>query len=161
MKKLPLVLTFTFIKSDDFSKQEGDFFKFLWPFQKSWTLPIVIWQVFLTAILHRGLRIFFSFTLHLIFGLLYPLSVFTFIFILYLDYSPFPTGFFSLFFFNSIVVKKFFLSHFLEHSANYEQSNCCQVSAQKWWVFQRGPIRSKPTKSLTSFLGWYKSKDGY
>ena len=32
-KNLPLVLTFSI--SADLSKQEGDFFKFLWPFQKS------------------------------------------------------------------------------------------------------------------------------
>ena len=37
-KKIPLLFWRLFSKSADLSKQEGDFFKFLWPFQKSWTL---------------------------------------------------------------------------------------------------------------------------
>ena len=38
VKKISLLFWRLLSKSADLSKQEGDFFKFLWPFQKSWTL---------------------------------------------------------------------------------------------------------------------------
>ena len=47
---------------------------------------------FLTAILHRGLRNCFfthSFTFHILFGLLYPLSIWTFISLFYLNFFQF------------------------------------------------------------------------
>ena len=57
---------------------------------------------FLTAILHRGLRndFFFQVTstfFHIIFGLLFPFSIWTFNSLLYLDFSiPFIFGLFGL-----------------------------------------------------------------
>ena len=61
---------------------------------------------FLTAILHRGLRSCFflyfrSFTFHILFGLLYPSSIWTFISLFYLD------------FFHSIAVTFWISSKFL------------------------------------------------
>ena len=119
-KNLPLVLTFTLSKSADLSKQEGDFFEFFWPFQKSWTLPIVIWQVFLTAILHRSLRIFFSFTLHLLF----LISIWTFIYLPFIFgllssfYIPFLFGLLSSFYIWIFPLFHFFFS-FLFNSVTF------------------------------------------
>ena len=53
-KNLPLIL----IKSADLSKQEGDFFQFLWPFQKSWTLKwIGIQNYFLYCLMIHIFRV--------------------------------------------------------------------------------------------------------
>ena len=82
------------------SKQEGDFFEFFWPLQKSWTLLIVIWQAFLTAIIYRGLRIFFFFY-----------ASFTFSYF-YLDFYI-PCLFSLLFLFYIWIILLFLLDFFL------------------------------------------------
>ena len=105
---------------------------------------------FLTAILHRGLRNDFSFFqvastfFHILFGLLYPSSIWTFISLFYLDfYFPLLFGlFFSFsflfqFFFSvfSILLRSlildsskfYFLSKYLILELNSQHSLICSI----------------------------------
>ena len=94
---------------------------------------------FLTAILHRGLRNCFFFcsqTFHILFGLLYPFSIWTFtslfyfpflfgllfFFIFQFFFNFFPT-FFSIFFFYSIVITFWISSKFFIWRVFYKKSH--------------------------------------